>query len=77
MGTTTPVQNGPKSNGNEVALHIPQSFRTQVSQSDGLESYLGHTCNKGVYQTCRGAVGVFYYSSRLVWKVNGSVNATG
>ena len=43
MGTTTPDKSGYGSNGNEGVLHIPQSFRTGASLSDGLVSYLGHS----------------------------------
>ena len=34
--TTTPGYSGPRSNGNEVVLHIPQSSRTGVSPSDAV-----------------------------------------
>ena len=37
-GTTTPSLSEPGSNGNEGALHIPQSSRTGILPSDGLVS---------------------------------------
>ena len=33
-GTTTSGQSGPRSNGSEGVLHIPQSPKTEDSQSD-------------------------------------------
>ena len=45
---TIPGQNGPKSNGNEWVLHIPQSFKTLVG---------------GVVESLLSAVGVFNSSS--------------
>ena len=43
-GATTPGQSGPGSNGNEGVLHIPQSSNiTEVSASDCLVSYTGHS----------------------------------
>ena len=43
IGTTTPGQSGPGSNGNEVVFYIPQIFGTGTSPSTALESYLGHS----------------------------------
>ena len=40
-GTRT-GQSGPGSNGNEVVLYIPQSFRTGPLPLDCLVLYLGH-----------------------------------
>ena len=40
--TTTPVQNGLGSNGNQEILHISQSYRMGASASDGLVSCPGH-----------------------------------
>ena len=43
-GATTPGQSGPGSDGNEGALHIPQSSSiTGASSSDCLVSYTGHS----------------------------------
>ena len=43
-GATTSGQRLPGSDGNEGALHIPQSSSiTENSLSDCLESYLGHS----------------------------------
>ena len=42
-GATTPGQSGPRSDGNEGVLNIPQSSSiTGVSPSDCLLSYPGH-----------------------------------
>ena len=41
---TTLGQSGPRSNGNEGVLHIPQSSSiTGTLPSDGLMSYAGHS----------------------------------
>ena len=45
--TTTPEQSGPKSNGIEGVLHIPQIFKAGASLSDGLLSYPGHSLGMG------------------------------
>ena len=46
-GATTLTQHGPGSDGNEVALHIPQSSNiAEASPSDCLVSYLGHSLGK-------------------------------
>ena len=43
-GATTPSQCGPRSDGNEGILYIPQSYCiTGASPSDCLISYLGHS----------------------------------
>ena len=43
-GATTPGQSGPRSNGNEGVLHIPQSFSiTGASPLDCLMSYIQDT----------------------------------
>ena len=42
-GATTPGLSGPRSNGNEGVLHIPQIFKAKTSLSDGLMSYPGHS----------------------------------
>ena len=34
MGTTTPGESGPGSNGNEEILHILQSYRIEATLSD-------------------------------------------
>ena len=39
----TPSWSGPGSNSNEEVLHIPLSFRTGASRSDGLASLIGHS----------------------------------
>ena len=46
MGTTTPSQSGPWSNGNEEVVLILQIFRTRALPSDGLLSYPGHSLGK-------------------------------
>ena len=61
-------QSGPGSNGNERVLHIPQSSRTEASPLDGLVSYPGNLLGK-VLPLCKDAVGVFYSSSQLGWKL--------
>ena len=38
-GTTTPDQNGHRSNGNKKILHIPQSPKNEASPLDGLKPY--------------------------------------
>ena len=42
-GVTTPDQSGPESNGNEGALHIPQSSSNTWTKSDCLFLYPGHS----------------------------------
>ena len=42
-GTNTLGQSGPGSNSNEEVLHISQSSKTEVSQSDSLVSYQKNT----------------------------------
>ena len=57
-GATIPGQSGPRSNGNEEVLRIPQSSSITGSLlSDCLVSYPGHWM--GVIPLCRGAVRVF------------------
>ena len=64
-GATTPGQSGPRCNGDEGMLHIPQcSSITEASQSDCLVSNPEQSL-VGVLPLCREAVGVFYSSSRL------------
>ena len=42
-GATTPCQSGPRSNGNEGVLHIPENASiTEASPSDCLVSYPGY-----------------------------------
>ena len=49
-GTTIPGQSGPRSNGNEGVLRIPQSSSiTGISQSDCLVSYPEHSLWGGSY----------------------------
>ena len=61
---TTPSQSGPWSDGSEGVLRILQSSSiTGISPPDCLVSFPGHLL--GVLLLCRGAVGVFYSSSRL------------
>ena len=44
LGAITPSQSGPRSNGNEEVLRIPQSSScTRASPSGCLMSYLGHS----------------------------------
>ena len=38
-GATTPGPSGPKTNGNEMVLHIPQNSKTEASRSDYFISY--------------------------------------
>ena len=44
--TTNQDQSGPGSNSNKEVLPIPQSSRTEVSPSDWLVLYLGHSLRK-------------------------------
>ena len=55
-GATNPDQSGHGSNGNEVILHILQSFMNEALPSDRSGQSLGG----GVLTVCRGAVDVFY-----------------
>ena len=64
-GTTTLGQSGPKSNGNEEVLYIPQSSKTEASPSDGLVSYPGHLLVGVVLLLYRNAVGIFYCPIQL------------
>ena len=50
-GATTSGQIGQGSSGNEGVLHIPQSFRTGASPSDGLVSYPGHSLGESYPST--------------------------
>ena len=53
-GATTPGQSGPRSNGNEEVVHIPQSSSiTGASPSDCLVSYLGHLLSGGGYSSAK------------------------
>ena len=47
-GTTILGQSESESNCNEGVLHIPQSFKTRASPSDGLVSYTGHSLGGGL-----------------------------
>ena len=49
--TTTLGQSEPGSNGNEEVLSTPQSSRTGVLPSHGLESYSGHLYWRGSYSS--------------------------
>ena len=50
LGSTTPSESGPGSDGNEGVLCIPQSFRIiRATLSDCLESYLGYSLVEGSY----------------------------
>ena len=63
---TTPSQSGPKSDGIEGVLHIPQSCSfAGASQSECLELYPGHLLVDGVLSLCRDAVSVFYSPNQL------------
>ena len=68
-GTTTPGQSWPGSNGNEGALHIPQSSRTESSPSDCLMSYPGHSVGRRVLHLCINAAGVFFSHLPSDWGV--------
>ena len=69
LGAMTPSQNGSESNSDKAVLHIPQSSSiTGASPSDCLVSYPGQFGGE-VFPFCRGAVSVFYNSSRLSWWV--------
>ena len=58
-GATTPGQNGPRSDGNEGVIHIPQSSNiTKASLIKCLVSYTGHFLEES-YQFSREAVSVF------------------
>ena len=64
--TASPVQRGPRSNGIERVLHIPQRFKTEASPSDAVQWQIQNThCVGGSYLSCNGAVCVFYGTSRL------------
>ena len=64
-GTTTPIQSGPGSNGNEGMLCIPQSSSfTGTLPSDGVVLYLGHSLDR-VLPIYKDSVGVFYSPSWL------------
>ena len=54
-GVTTLGQSGPGNNDNEGVLHISQFSKTQVSRSDTLMSYVGHSMAGGLthLQRCR------------------------
>ena len=65
LGTTTPEQSGPRSNGNEGVLQIPQSSRTRASPSDAVESHIQDTFWREVLPFCRDAIGIFYSPSWL------------
>ena len=51
-------------NGNEGILHTPWNSKTEVSHSDCLMSYQGHSLVWGVLLLCRDPVGVFYSPSQ-------------
>ena len=55
-GTTTLDQREPGRNDNEEVLHIPPTFRTEASPSDGLVSYSEHSLD---------AVSVLYSANQL------------
>ena len=64
-GSTTPGLSESGSDGNEGVLCIPQSFSvTGTSLSDCFVSYPEHSLVVGFLPHCRGAVVVFYISSR-------------
>ena len=62
-GASTSSQNGPRGNGNEDVLHIPQI----ATSSDCLISHREHLLGGGILSFYRDAVGVFYSCSRLGW----------
>ena len=56
-GATILGQSGPGSNGNEVALHIPQSSSiTGTSPSDFLMSYPGHSLGESYFSAEKQSV---------------------
>ena len=62
---TTRSQSGPGSDGNEGALHIPQSSSIAgISPSNCLVSYPGHSLGE-FYSIYRDAVGVFCSPSQI------------
>ena len=44
----TPRPSGPRTNGNEGVLHIPQSSRNEAAPLDGLVSYPGQSLEWGL-----------------------------
>ena len=48
-GATNPGQSGPRSNGNEGVLPIPQISKAGALLSDGLMLYQGHLLKGGFY----------------------------
>ena len=77
--TTTPGQSGPRSNGNEEVLQIPQSSSiTGASPLDCLVSYLGHSLGESypsaemqlVYPTAPSnwaTVSIEFYQEESMW----------
>ena len=64
-GATTSGQTGPRSDGNEGVLCIPQSSSiTEASTLDCLVSYPGHPLGD-TYPLCRDSFSVFYTLSQL------------
>ena len=61
----SPDMSGPGSNGNEVILHITQSFWAEAWTWDCLVIYPEHSLGSEILSLYRGAVGVFYISSWL------------
>ena len=58
-GTTTPGQNEPRSNGNEVVFHIPQSSRTGASPPDTGYCHTQDTLFGLSYSSSEDAISVF------------------
>ena len=65
IDSTTSVQSGSGSNGNEEVFHIPQSSKTEASISDGLMLYSRHWGKEGVLPLWRNAIDIFYNPSQL------------
>ena len=75
MSITSVVQSGPRSNGNEELLHIPQTSMAGASQ---IKAILCHIQDIGgrVLLLCRDVVCVFYKCSQLGWKKWGYLRCT-
>ena len=70
-GATTPGQNGPGCNDNEVLLFIPQRFYTGTSPSGYFFFVISRKLVGRILSLCKDAVGVFSNTSRLgtTWKI--------
>ena len=70
LGTNTPGQSGPESNGNEVVHCIPQSSSiTGTSPSDCLVSYAEHSLAGGSYPSAEKQL--VYSTAPTDWEKSG------